>query len=198
MFIIELGLYFGLGARLIIAYNAQGEARHHLTVTADSLPVSGDAIWALGREGRGGSHPCLGVLGPTCAKTSADPSGPTSACVRSLLLLQCSGAQQPCSALPGAFPLNSSTTLAAHRPHVGKAVSRTESPIQQKGPVRKKHRPKGRMRHYPVLAKALFLPGPHFPQLASRSIPLAQKLLDSEMRCVACPKAQPLTRQPSI
>lgn len=39
MFIIELGLYFGLGARLITAYNAQGETRHHLTVAADSLPI---------------------------------------------------------------------------------------------------------------------------------------------------------------
>ena len=53
VFIIELGLYFGLGARLIIAYNAQVKTRHHLTVTADSLPVGWDAIWALGREGRG-------------------------------------------------------------------------------------------------------------------------------------------------
>lgn len=53
VFIIELGLYFGLGARLIIAYNAQGETRHHLTVAADSLPIGWDAIWALGREGRG-------------------------------------------------------------------------------------------------------------------------------------------------
>lgn len=44
VFIIELGLYFGLGARLIIAYNAQGETRHHLTVAADSLPVGWDAI----------------------------------------------------------------------------------------------------------------------------------------------------------
>lgn len=44
VFIIEFGLYFGLGARLIIAYNAQGETRHHLTVAADSLPVGWDAI----------------------------------------------------------------------------------------------------------------------------------------------------------
>lgn len=44
VFIIELGLYFGLEARLIIAYNAQGETRHHLTVAADSLPVGWDAI----------------------------------------------------------------------------------------------------------------------------------------------------------
>lgn len=39
VFIIELSLYFGLEARLIIAYNAQGETRHHLTVAADSLPA---------------------------------------------------------------------------------------------------------------------------------------------------------------
>lgn len=44
VFIIEFGLYFGLEARLIIAYNAQGETRHHLTVAADSLLVGWDAI----------------------------------------------------------------------------------------------------------------------------------------------------------
>lgn len=62
VFIIQRGLYFDLGARLIIAYNAQGETRHHLTVAADSLPAGGDAIWALGRERRG-SCPCPRVLG---------------------------------------------------------------------------------------------------------------------------------------
>lgn len=68
VFIIELGLYFGLGARLIIAYNAQGETRHHLTVAADSLSVGRDAIWASGRErgGGGGGPVCTWESGEQC------------------------------------------------------------------------------------------------------------------------------------
>lgn len=81
VFIIQRGLYFDLGARLIIAYNAQGETRHHLTVAADSLPAGWDAIWALGRERRG-SCPCPGVLG-TNMSTQAPPQpaeGPGFSC----------------------------------------------------------------------------------------------------------------------
>lgn len=62
VFIIERGLYFGLGARLIIAYNAQGETRHHLTVATDRLPVWLGCFLGFGQGGEG-SCPCLGVLG---------------------------------------------------------------------------------------------------------------------------------------
>lgn len=36
--------------------------------------------------------------------------------------------------------------------------------------------PRNRVRHYSILAKSLLLSGPQFPQLASQSILLAQKL----------------------
>lgn len=80
VFIIQRGLYFDLGARLIIAYNAQGETRHHLTVAADSLPAGCDAIWALGRERRG-SCPCPGVLGTNMfTQAPPQPAGPGFSC----------------------------------------------------------------------------------------------------------------------
>lgn len=82
VFIIQLGLYFDLGARLIIAYNAQGETRHHLTVAADSLPAGWDAIWALGRERRGS------LPWPRGPGDQHVHPGSTSACRRPWLLLQ--------------------------------------------------------------------------------------------------------------
>jgi hypothetical protein len=76
VFIIARGLYFGLGARLIIAYNAQGETRHHLTVATDSRPIhpSGYCL-GFGQGGRW-SCPCLGVLTPLHVQTSAAPPQP--------------------------------------------------------------------------------------------------------------------------
>lgn len=84
VFIIQRGLYFDLGARLIIAYNAQGETRHHLTVAADSLPAGWDASWALGREEEGVLSLAQGSRGPACSprlplsprKVLASPAAP--------------------------------------------------------------------------------------------------------------------------
>lgn len=55
VFIIQHALYFGLGARLITAYSAQGGTRHHLT-----LPQTVGCYLDFRQGGRGSCH-CLGV-----------------------------------------------------------------------------------------------------------------------------------------
>lgn len=126
-----------MGARLIIAYNVQGETRHHLTVAADSLSVGRDAIWASGRERGvgvgvlfvpGGSY--LGVPGSNvCLDLSWSPALPQR----------------------GSSFLGSKTELAMLAEHTTRlpklldhlrsplgAISGTESPTGQKGSARKK------------------------------------------------------------
>ena len=155
VFIIELGLYFGWGARLIIAYNAQGETRHHLTVAADSLPVGRDAIWALGREGGGGgSCFCLGVLGSNACLDLSHSSG--------LHLSVCKVPASPAVKWNSPYLLS---TPANSSPNFSIASADT-APFNRKD-QRGRNTPGGRVTHYTVLAKSLLLSEPQFPQLAS-------------------------------
>lgn len=49
-----------------------------------------------------------------------------------------------------------------------------------------------------ILAESLLVSGRRFPQLASQSILLAQKVKDAEISCVAYSKVQSITPQPGI
>lgn len=152
VFIIELGLYFGLGARLIIAYNAQGETRHHLTVAADSLPVGRGCYLGFGQGvwGRGGPVLARGSWGPQLC-----PRAPASLCYNTELTMLASH----------------STRLAKHHhsPQPTRASQRDREP--QSGSARKKRaRRQGDLLH--DTAQSLVLSGPQFPQ----SIVLAQRL----------------------
>lgn len=126
VFIIELGLYFGVGARLITAYNAQGETRHHLTVAVDSRPVGWDAIRALGREGRG-------VLSlPEGRGAQHVRPGSTSAPSRPWLLVQSRGTHHTRLALHEASlpPCSPQATRGSQRdrqPHLTEKISEDET-----------------------------------------------------------------------
>ena len=152
VFIIELSLYFGLGARLITAYNAQGETRHHLTVAADSLPAGGDAIWTLGRERRE-------VLSlPRGPGDQHVHPGSTSACRRPQVLLQENGTHHTCLVLH-------ETSLPPCSPHAPQAIKGQRAPLNRKD-QQGRNLPKGRVIHYMILGKTLPLLELQFPSWA--------------------------------